>query len=363
MRLVVCVDRDDDLGRKAGVRGPVLGREAVLEAAIKLGTVDPEDSDTNAMLAAVNVLDELRNDREEAEVVVLTGDGRVGTVSDRKVAKQLDEVLQRVHVDAVHLISDGAEDEHLYPVISSRVHVYSIRRVYVRQTASLQGTYYTITRALKDQKLRAKTILPVAILSFFIAVVTAFQIWSYGLMIFTLFLGSYLVIWTFDIDELVINGLTSIAHDMRRGSVLILFAVITFAITITGFLVGYQAYLGAASTANVGVQIVSFLSTALLWWLIAGAIWEGGRAIRVLMGRGRFPISLWVALVSLSAFGVESYSLLYFASALLGYNRDLVGLALVGILLGIAMGAFAGTLHQYLRARDAARAVTETSGG
>ena len=41
MRLVVCVDRDDDLGRKAGVRGPVLGREAVLEAAINLWTVDP----------------------------------------------------------------------------------------------------------------------------------------------------------------------------------------------------------------------------------------------------------------------------------------------------------------------------------
>ena len=57
MRLVVCVDRDDDLGRKAGVNGPVIGRANVVDAAMRLGTADPEDADTNAMFAAVRLYD------------------------------------------------------------------------------------------------------------------------------------------------------------------------------------------------------------------------------------------------------------------------------------------------------------------
>jgi len=79
MRLVVCVDRDDDLGRKAGVVGPVVGRANVLDAALKLGTADPEDADTNAMFAAVHLLDQIRETGEDAEVVVLTGSPKVGT--------------------------------------------------------------------------------------------------------------------------------------------------------------------------------------------------------------------------------------------------------------------------------------------
>jgi len=45
MRLVVCIDRDDDLGRKASVAGPVVGRNAVVDAAVKIpdGLVVGED--------------------------------------------------------------------------------------------------------------------------------------------------------------------------------------------------------------------------------------------------------------------------------------------------------------------------------
>ena len=39
--LVLPVDRDNDLGVKAGIRGPVIGRKATLRAVIKLGIADP----------------------------------------------------------------------------------------------------------------------------------------------------------------------------------------------------------------------------------------------------------------------------------------------------------------------------------
>ena len=50
--LVLTVDRDDDLGNKTSIRGPVVNRRNVLTAALKLGMADPEESDTNAILGA-----------------------------------------------------------------------------------------------------------------------------------------------------------------------------------------------------------------------------------------------------------------------------------------------------------------------
>ena len=70
--LVLCVDRDDDLGIKAKIKGPVVGRDAVLKAATKLGLADPEDSDLNAIFEALRVYDSLPKDVVK-EVAVVTG--------------------------------------------------------------------------------------------------------------------------------------------------------------------------------------------------------------------------------------------------------------------------------------------------
>lgn len=47
MLLVLCVDLDDDLGRKTEKQTPIIGRGSVEEAAVALATADPEDSDVN----------------------------------------------------------------------------------------------------------------------------------------------------------------------------------------------------------------------------------------------------------------------------------------------------------------------------
>jgi len=51
-KLVIAVDRDDDLGRKTGIQSPVIGRRANIEAAVKLALADPEESDVNTMFLA-----------------------------------------------------------------------------------------------------------------------------------------------------------------------------------------------------------------------------------------------------------------------------------------------------------------------
>ena len=51
--LIICVDRDDDLGSKGDVRTPLIGRKAVLRAAVRLAIKDPEEADANAMFDAI----------------------------------------------------------------------------------------------------------------------------------------------------------------------------------------------------------------------------------------------------------------------------------------------------------------------
>ena len=70
--LILSVDRDDDVGYKAGVTTPAIGREACLEAAVKLGTADPEDSDTNAIFQAIKTYDDQLAKGEDVEKPLLS---------------------------------------------------------------------------------------------------------------------------------------------------------------------------------------------------------------------------------------------------------------------------------------------------
>jgi putative membrane protein len=351
MRLVVCIDRDDDLGRKAGVAGPVVGRAQVLDAAVRLGTVDPEDSDTNAIFAAVSLLDELRGAGEECEVCILTGSPKVGVLSDRRVADQFDHVLGEVHASSAYLVSDGAEDEFLFPILASRVRVDGVRRVYVRQSASIESTYYTLVRALKDPKLRAKTVLPFALVLLILGIAAAGGVLLWGVIGLAIVLGVYLIFWTFDIDEALIDSVRSASADIRVGSVAFGFGLFALALVGVGFLEGYNSYYASLSNPNIFDRTVLFLQAGLIWWISGALIWEVGRAIRRMFSRGRFPRSFVVASTSIVGIGLVSYGITFLVRYLEGITKPtqlplLAGLIVTGF--GLVIGA--GVLQQYFKA-------------
>jgi putative membrane protein len=143
--LVVCVDRDDDIGRKTKAVGPIIGVEANLAVAKDLALADPEDTDTNAIYAAIKIAKELGSD-----VVTLTGDRNVGVASDTRIGQQLDAVLEQFKPKGVILVIDGAEDAQIIPVIESRVKINSVKTVIVRQSQELEKAYFKITNFLKE---------------------------------------------------------------------------------------------------------------------------------------------------------------------------------------------------------------------
>ena len=163
--LVLTVDRDNDLGVKAGTRGPVIGRKATLAAALRLGLADPEESDTNAILGALHRHDKLNEEAvgdDEVQIALLTGDVRVGARSDRAIAIQLDEVIQEFQPDRAILITDGADDEAALPIITSRVRVDHVEKIIVRQSKGIESTYYYVVKAIEDPRWRARLLVPIA---------------------------------------------------------------------------------------------------------------------------------------------------------------------------------------------------------
>nr|WP_206205245.1 DUF373 family protein [Thermococcus sp. GR6] len=148
----MAIDRDDDFGQKAGVEGPVIGRDACIDAALKLSLADPEDSDANVVYAAVKLYDELKGSGEfdEVEIALITGHPKVGVKSDLELSRQLDEVLQRFPADGVITVTDGAEDEQIFPIITSKVPIISSHRVVVKQSEGIETTWYIIVKYSKE---------------------------------------------------------------------------------------------------------------------------------------------------------------------------------------------------------------------
>lgn len=164
-KLIICIDRDDDIGEKAHVKSPLIGREANIVAAVKLGTADPEDSDTNTIFGGIKVFDELTAKGVDVELITLAGDKNVGIISDQKIANQLDVLLKRFNAESAIFISDGAEDETLLPIVQSRIKIDSVKRIVVMQSANLESTYYIIKHAFNDPKISQTFFVPLGLAS------------------------------------------------------------------------------------------------------------------------------------------------------------------------------------------------------
>ena len=109
--LILCVDRDDDLGEKAKVTSPVVGRKNNLKAVIALGIEDPEDSDANVIFMGLKLLKKYHDMGREVEIATICGDRMVGIQSDANLIRQFYAVVEQFSPDSVVLVSDGAEDE------------------------------------------------------------------------------------------------------------------------------------------------------------------------------------------------------------------------------------------------------------
>ena len=147
--LVFSVDRDGDLERKAGIRSPISGREAVMAAATGLAVADPEEADANALFAAVKEYDRLRGQEVDCDVGAVCGLEESGYKADRKIRSEVETLLSKREYSGIVLISDGAEDELVIPILQTLKPIVSVRRVVVKHSRSVEENYMVLARYLR----------------------------------------------------------------------------------------------------------------------------------------------------------------------------------------------------------------------
>ncbi|MGH9922802.1 MAG: DUF373 family protein [Nitrososphaerales archaeon] len=148
--LVLCIDRDDDIGSKGGVKTPIVGRDSCIHAGISLAIEDPEEADSNAIFASIKLYEELVSKGYRSEVALLSGVYNRGVEADEKIAYQLQDVLQKFKADGAVIVSDGGDDETILPVIQNMVPVISVQRVVIKHSRTVEYSYAVLGRYLKS---------------------------------------------------------------------------------------------------------------------------------------------------------------------------------------------------------------------
>jgi len=147
--LVICVDRDNDVGDKAGVATPVVGRNACIEAAQKLALEDPEDADANSIFFAIKTYEDLVSKGYQTEVIVVAGVGDRGVQADEKIVREVKSVLNTFSANGAVIVSDGEDDESVIPIIQNVVPIVSVQRCVMKVSRSVEYSYAVFGKYLK----------------------------------------------------------------------------------------------------------------------------------------------------------------------------------------------------------------------
>jgi len=147
--LVICIDRDNDVGEKAGIDTPVVGRDACIEAAQRLALEDPEDADSNSIFAAIKTYEDLISKGYQAEVITVAGVKDRGVQADEKILVETKKVLEIFPANGAVIVSDGEDDESVIPVIQNVLPVVSVQRVVMKVSRSVEYSYAVLGKYLK----------------------------------------------------------------------------------------------------------------------------------------------------------------------------------------------------------------------
>jgi putative membrane protein len=316
--LVICIDRDNDLGEKAKLGTPIVGREANVQAAVALGIADPEDSDTNTIFGGIRILDELRAKGVDAEIVSFAGDKNVGVISDQKIAEQLEAFLRSNNVNRAIFVSDGAEDETLVPIVQSRMKIDSVKRIVVMQSKNLESTYYILKHAFSDPKISQTFFVPLG-LAFLIYAIFLLARYPEGAVVGILAaVGLYMLYRGFGLDDLVALEKERLWEAFLKQRMVFISYTAAFLISIVATAYGAMVVWSLYSTSGVWfygtLTLISLFINVSVWWYVGALLLAGLGKIFDLRMENR-PIhknisrSLFIISTGLLFWGASTYIL------------------------------------------------------
>ncbi len=358
--IIINIDRDNDFGEKAGVEGPVVGYSECYEAAIKLITADPEDSDANALFGALKHYEQLKSRGEDVEIALLTGDDDVGEKSDEELSRQMKEIFSESSYSDAILVSDGAEDDYIVPVLVSYVKIRYVKHILVRHNQNIESLYYYIVKALKDKKIVNKFIIPLGLVFLtYGAVSLGFILYSVSvgyskivdptvgaITLVTLVLGAYFLERGFDLGNILLKFFRDLHEYAQETRILFLTYVIAGLMLMVGIASSYTI---SVRTGINGLDAFLIFLSLFTWW-VYGAIFvrEVGRVTELAVSKKVGMLKIWYGLIF-------SVSIAFIIYGMLNYIRYILGFigfksALISIfflILGLIIAIVSSMIHRY----------------
>jgi len=260
--LVICIDRDDDLGRKTGIPTPVVGRDACIEAAQRLALEDPEDADSNSIFFAIKTYEDLVSKGYKAQVVTVTGVENRGVQADEKVASEIKSVLKKFSANGAVIVSDGEDDEMVIPVIQNIIPIISVQRVVMQVSRTIEHSYAVFGKFLKLVMYNPKYskfflgVPGILLLIGGIGAVTGYNAEIFAVLISIL--GGAFLIRAFDIDKAWVNWAKPTPEGFTR-----MFTLITGLILIAASVPAGIASVSAVYTSG-NVEIANLLTNEVV---------------------------------------------------------------------------------------------------
>jgi len=203
--LVICVDRDNDVGEKAGIVTPVFGRNACIEAAQRLALEDPEDADSNSIFYAIKTYEDLVSKGYQAEIITVAGVEDRGVQADEKIAREIRQILEKFSANGAVIVSDGEDDESVIPIIQNILPVVSVQRVVMRVSRSVEYSYAVFGKYLKmiayDSKYSKFFLGVPGILLLIGGIASVFNFTTEIFAVLISILGAAFLIRAFDVDR------------------------------------------------------------------------------------------------------------------------------------------------------------------
>ncbi len=288
--LVLCIDRDNDLYEKAKVSGPLIGRDKNIKGALALSLADPEDPDSNAIYYAVKTYDRMRKEGHSVEIVTLTGDKKLGYDADKEISSQLTKIVNELNPVSCILISDGASDEEMFPIIKSRIKVDSTKIVFIKQAKELEKTYFVLLEKLKDPYF-AKTVIGIPAVLILLLSLSSYL--GMGWQPVGIIVGIYLLLRIFGIDEMVVSIIKDFRFSFERTSwigyigALAIFSISSF--------VGYQTFQKGMELGLPNEKLLALVIGNTIWIAFIGLLLIMiGKSIDAIMEKRKYIVTKYI---------------------------------------------------------------------
>ena len=257
----------------------------------------------------------------------------------------------------------------MYPIISSRIPIDSVRKVVVKQSPGLEGNVYIITKMLEDPIKRKRFMTPIGwilvlitlayilpMMYFYNIDASSFSRISGALVV--LIIGLSLLVYGYNIMGGVANWYNRWSSSLRSGSVVITFTLISIA------LVGSGVVLGVLDIQNYYApspyQMILRFCAAATWPIIFGMLFfMVGIFINEYLSNGAVRLSFITGSINVLGIGMVIMGALDLMMSYISIGHEITGIIAAEIILGVALALTATMIRRYFKMQISRATATE----